>query len=273
MTELINRVGVPVFIQIVLESWNGVFLLIMMFSLIIGRRADRKTNTEIPLTNELIVFYAAIFLYNTADILYGAMMGDTSMFGRIINPISIFAYYAIGAFLTLFFLQLVKKQVAEKNGLVKLQKATLAMQLLHIPCLVLLVLTPFTKAIYWFDENNYYHRGQFYWVWYYATIISFVFITIVSIALHKKINSFLARVIAISAIIPLIAFICNFVYREISFNNISVSITALLVFMLYEKHRTTVFIQNAYELENKRYDLMKAQIKPHFNDRHTGALL
>ena len=264
MTELINRVGVPVFIQIVLESWNGVFLLIMMFSLIIGRRADRKTNTEIPLTNELIVFYAAIFLYNTADILYGVVMGDTSMFGRIINPISIFSYYAIGAFLTLFFLQLVKKQVAEKNDLVKLQKATLAMQLLHIPCLVLLVLTPFTKAIYWFDENNYYHRGQFYWVWYYATIISFVFITIVFIALHKKINSFLARVIAISAIIPLIAFICNFAYRNISFNNISVSITALLVFMLYEKYRTTVFIHNANELENKRYDLMKAQIKPHF---------
>ena len=33
MTELINRAGIPVFIQIVLESWNGVFLLIMMFSL------------------------------------------------------------------------------------------------------------------------------------------------------------------------------------------------------------------------------------------------
>ena len=34
--------------------------------------------------------------------------------------------------------------------------------------------------------------------------------------------------------------------------------------MLYKKYRTTVFIHNANELENKRYDLMKAQIKPHF---------
>lgn len=264
MIELINRVSGPVFIQVVLESWNGVFLLIMMFSLIIGKRADRKTNTEIPLTNELIVFYAAIFLYNIFDIFYCVFNGDASLFGRIINPISNFCYYALGAFQTLFFLQLVKKRVAEKNGLEKLKKVTFGFQLLHIPCIVLLLLTPFTKALYWFDEQNWYHRGRFYWVWHYATIISFVFITIVFIALRKKIDRFLARVIALASIIPLIAFICNFAYVRISFNNISVTITALLVFMLYEKYRTTVFVHNANELENKRYDLMKAQIKPHF---------
>ena len=264
MIELIDRVGEPVFIQIILESWNGIFLLIMMFSLIIAKRADRKINTEIPLTNELIVFYAAIFLYNFFDILCCCFSGDTSVCGRITKSIAEICYFVVGAFQTLFFLQLVKKQIAEKNELETLKKVTLGFQLLHIPCLILLALTPFTKALYYFDEQNYYHRGQYYWVWYYATIISFAFITIVFIALHKKINSFLVRVISLAAIIPLIAFICNFAYIGISFNNISVSITALLVFMLYEKHRTAVFIRNANELENKRYDLMKAQIKPHF---------
>ncbi|MBQ9604710.1 MAG: histidine kinase [Firmicutes bacterium] len=264
MIEFIDRVGVPVFIQTVLESWNGVFLLIILFSLIIGRKADRETNTEIPLTNKLITFYAAIFLYNIFDIFYCLQNGSTSLWGKILNPVSNFFYFAVGAFLTLYFLQLVKKQVAEKNGLIKLQKAAFTVQLLHIPCLVLLVLTPFTKALYWFDENNYYHRGTFYWVWHCATMISFIFIAVVSIVLYKRIERFTARIISVSAIIPLIAFICSIAYRKISFNNISVSIAALLVFMLYEKYRTTIFIHNAKELENKRYDLMKAQIKPHF---------
>lgn len=33
MQELIERIGIPLFVQCVIEIWNSVFLLIMIFSL------------------------------------------------------------------------------------------------------------------------------------------------------------------------------------------------------------------------------------------------
>ncbi|MBR1738134.1 MAG: histidine kinase, partial [Firmicutes bacterium] len=279
MIEIINRMGVPYFIQIIIEMWNGIFLIIMMFSLIIGKRSDYQGKTYIPFTNELIVFFAALFLYNIFDIIGCIETGDISEAGILTESMATFCYFIVGAFQTLFFLELIKKQVAEKNGMKNLRKLTFFFQLLHIPCLVLLVMTPFTQALYWYDEQNLYHRGEFYPVWYFTTIISFVFIIMVFLLLHRKMDRFLAKVIALASIIPLIAFICNYAYVSISFNNIFVSITALLIYMLYEKYRTEYAIRNVQELENVKLQLVEAnnktlmlQIQPHFITNSLTAL-
>ncbi len=290
MSELIQRIGILLFIQIIIESWNGVFLLIMIFSMILGKRLNRSNRfmnkVKIPLTNEIIIFYIAIFLYNIFDIFICLANGNTSTYSFYMERVATIGYFAVGAFQTLFFLQLIKKQIAEKNGLDKLKKITFAFQLLHIPCLVLLAVTPFTNALYYFDEHNVYHRGQFYDVWNYTTIISFIFIIVVYIVRRKKIDCFLSQVIIIASVIPLIAFILNSIYSSVSFNNISVSITALFIFLLFEKHKTAVSVQNALELEKVQTQLaesrlalehsknqtLMAQIQPHFINNSLMAL-
>ena len=287
MYALLDRVGMPVFIQLIIECWNNVFLLIMIFSLIIGKSYDKRANQKIPLTDELIIFYAALLLYNFFDIFCCVTDNDASTKGIIIKKAAEFCYFAVGGFQTLFFLQLVKNHVAIKNGITVLKKAATAFQLTHIPCFVLLALTPFTNALYYFDENNGYHRGVFFPVWYYATVISFAFVVTVYITQHKKIERFIASVIAVAAVLPLIAFIFNFVYTGISVNNIFVSVTALLLFMLYEKYKTEFAIKNVTELEKVKTQLaenrltlaetknkvLMAQIQPHFINNSLTALL
>lgn len=279
MFELIDRIGVPYFIQVIIEIWNSVFLLIMIFSLVIGKKLDRQADIYIPLTNEMTVFFVLLYLYNLFDIIGCLAIGDTSRLGFAVEAAATFCYFTAGALQTLYFLQMIKKQVAEKNGLVKLKKATFLVQLLHIPCLVLLVLTPFTKALYYYDTQNLYYRGSFFWVWYAVTIFSFVYISAVLIALYKTMDRFLARVIFILTVLPLIAFICNFAYVAVSFNNIFVSITALLIYMLYEKYRTEYAVKNVQELERVKTELVKAnnktlmlQIQPHFINNSLMAL-
>ncbi len=279
MEQLIERIGIPDFIQMILEAWNSVFLLIMIFSMIIEKRTDKDAaDVKIPLTNEIIVFFCAIFVYNFCNMICIAVDGDTSQFGLTAMPISEFCYYVTGAFQTLFFLQVVKKHMVEKNGMNKLKIAVTAVQLLNIPCLILLAATPFTGALYYYDEQNYYNRGTFFPVWYYTTIISFVFILAVFALNYRKADPFLRQVIVTSAVIPLIAFICNFAYSEISFNNIAVSITALVLFAMYEKQRAIVTANSArekeiirtklaeskYELEQSKNKILMAQIRPHF---------
>ncbi len=108
MYELLDRIGMPIFIQLIIESWNSIFLIIMIFSLIIVKSTDRRSNSNIPLTDELITFFAAIFLYNFFDMLCCASDGNVSTAGRLIKTVSEFGYFAVGAFQTLFFLQFIR---------------------------------------------------------------------------------------------------------------------------------------------------------------------
>lgn len=280
MEEFVQRVGILGFAQFIIELWNSLFLLIMIFSLLLGRHTDRISGNavKIPLTEEIIIFYISIFLYNLFDMLCCLGIGNTSRTAIMLRPVFEMAYFAVGAFLTLFFLRLIKKHIAVKNGMKKLADVITAVQLLNIPSIVLLAATPFTNALYRFDAQNMYHRGEFYPVWYFTTIGSFVFIIAVIALNWKKLDRFIKNVVITSSVIPLSAFLANFVYSGISYNNISVSATALILYVMYEKNKTAVTIQAVTELEETKRRLaesdlaleqsknetLMAQIQPHF---------
>lgn len=61
MNDLIQRVGFPMFIQLVLESWNEIILLMLTAVMLIGKSKDRQNELinkiKIPLTNELKVIF------------------------------------------------------------------------------------------------------------------------------------------------------------------------------------------------------------------------
>lgn len=280
MEELIARIGVLEFVQAVIELWNGVFLLIMIFSLMLGKHTDRlgSSRIKIPLTNEILTFFIALFLYNIFSVIVMVTEGTESEVWRSIKIVSIFGYYAAGAFQTLLFLQLVKTHIAEKNNMKKLGYVVTAVQLLQVPCLALLAATPFTGALYYIDDGNYYERGELFGVWHYTTIASFVFIIAVIALNWKKLDSFLKKIVITAAVIPLTAFIFNFVHSEVSWNNLSASLLAMIIYMLYEKNRASVTVQAVTELaetrrklaerelalEQSKNETLMAQIQPHF---------
>lgn len=281
MQKLIERIGLPLLIQVVIETWNGLFLLIMISSLVIGSRGKRNNAAEyvkVPFTREIFIFYNAIFLYNFFNVVCILFDGAAGAAAFWAVRISNFLYFVIGAFLSLFYLELVKKHVAEENGAVLLKKITAVLQLLHIPLLILLVLTPFTGAIYYFNAQNQYIRGKLFLLWHGATILVFIFILAVLVMYRNKMQRFLRQIIATTTVIPICGFILNTNYTGISFNNICVSLAALIVFMYYEKHRTDVSVQRAHELDQVRTELAEkqlaleqsknevlvAQIQPHF---------
>ena len=282
MDEFVQRIGIPALIQIVIMIWNDVFLLIMAISMLLGMRSDRSgggaNRVKIPLTTEIVVFYAAAFFYNLFSIFNLPWDGNSDAVAVVGLKISIFGYFAAGAFQTLLFLQLLKNQVAEKIGSKPLKNTILGVQLLHVFCLILLCITPFTNALYWFDELNTYRRGPLYFVWNVATIIAFVFIIAVTIACQKKMDKLLIQIISVATAIPLISFALSTFYTEINFNTIFVSITALIIFILYQKEKTKLSVQNARELEHAQTQLaesrllleesknqtLMAQIQPHF---------
>ena len=84
MEQLIERIGIPSFIQMIIECWNGIFLLIMIVIMLISRQpteTSKAYNVKIPLTNEILIFFTAIFFYNLFDIVGSFIYGDTSETG------------------------------------------------------------------------------------------------------------------------------------------------------------------------------------------------
>lgn len=72
-------------------TFNVIFILIMIISLLIDRRSDRtKNNIRVPLTEEIMVFYSATILYDLFDSGTILFTGITSPVGKIMIQITVF---------------------------------------------------------------------------------------------------------------------------------------------------------------------------------------
>ena len=283
MSELIDRIGALTFLQVAIEGWNEIFLLILISIMLIGVRRDKADElvrkVKIPLTNELILFFTATFVYNFCNIIDLCFGGMPTFASYWCIRIGVFGYYASGEFQTLLFLQVIKKYISEKSGNL-LKKTMFAFELLQIPNILLLLLTPFTNALYYIDMNNDYNRSWGYWIWQAVTILTFVFIGIVIIAKWRDISSYLKRIIITATIFPMTALVISPFIPAGSLNNIMVAVTALIMFIIYEKNNTEITLKFAYELERAKTELaesrltmMLAQIKPHFIYNSMNAIM
>lgn len=275
MQAFIERIGIPAFIQVIIELWNLVFMIIMILSIIVSMsKTDYDSESQklyLPFSKEIIIFFFIIFMYNYFDVMCMIMIGERSRYGFFVRQAAELGYFAVGSAQMIFFLRLVKKNIADKIGSVKLRIVTSCVEHLQIVCLFFLCLTPLTGALYYFDQLNNYHRGPFYILWYFVMLISFVYIFMVFILFRKNVDPFFGKITLASSIAPLLAFLFSFLFTDISFNNMSVSITALIIFLLYEQNKTAISVNNVHELEKSKQELQEnkikllvAQIQPHF---------
>ena len=276
MNSFTERISLPVLIQIVLECWNECFLMLLIGVMIFGIRRDRSDEllkqVSIPLTKELIVFFSAVLMYNAVDIPTLICNGLISSAAYYVMRMGIFIYYLTGAFLSVFFLQVVKDHIVRKAGRPVLEKVITGFQLLEIPNLILLLLTPFANVIYSFDSTNSYVREWGYYVWQTITLLSFLAIIVVTAVNLKRTDRFIRNTVLTASLIPVVGFILGMVlHTDININNLVVSLSALLMFMLYEKNKTEVTLRYGFALEKAKTELaetrlrlLQSQIKPHF---------
>ena len=148
------------------------------------------------------------------------------------------------------------------NGAVR--KLIRFFQALELLLVILLIVTPFTSFLYYFDRANNYVRSLGYPVWFYVTLVTFGFIGIIILLWYRKADVFFRKVIVLSTVIPLSAFLLDRIIEGISLNNIAVMITALIVFLLYEKHKVIYAIDSSTEMDRIQTRLTLSQIQPHF---------
>ena len=276
MQQLTERIGLARSLQVAIEGWNEILLVILILTMVTGIRQDRsrknKQSVSIPLTKELTVYFMAVLLYNLCDIIDIIAGGDPSKLSYYAIRAGVFLYYAVGGFQTVFFLQVIKEHISKKLGKKRISAVMTCFQAAHIPLFILLLSTPFTGALYSITDENIYVRSWGYMVWQTVTILSFICIAAVIISQWRSIGYFLKNIIAVAAFFPALGLIISLcVDTNASLNNIMAVVTALVTFVLYEKNKTDVTVQNALELEKSKQELeqskirlLVAQIQPHF---------
>ena len=135
MTELIERIGLPFFIQIIIELWNEIFIIILISILLIENRHDIKyeseVRNEIPLTKELFIFYVLLLCYNICDVMSIAFAGKQTLASCIIMRTGVFCYFITEGVRTFFLLQIIKKHIAQKLSMKKLERIICIFQFLQ----------------------------------------------------------------------------------------------------------------------------------------------
>lgn len=283
MTGLMERIGDLRFIQIIIECWNEFFLLTLLITMLVRRIRDDNNahagSVKIPFTSELIVFFCASFLYNLFDILAILFRGITDGISRIIVSFSEFGYYAVGGFLTVFYLQVIKDHIAHKPEMRQLKNLIFGFQLLQIPLFLMLAATPFTGFLYRITDTNDYERAIGYNIWQAVTILTFIFIGAVFITQWRRINRYLKEIIITATVLPIVG-ISFGIFIPLSLNNITVAVTSLLLFLIYDRNKNMMIIERTIELETAkaklaetRLTMMLAQIKPHFIYNSMNAII
>ena len=289
MTELIERIGLPFFIQIIIELWNEIFIIILISILLIENRHDIKyeseVRNEIPLTKELFIFYVLLLGYNICDVMSIAFAGKQTLASCIIMRIGVFCYFITEGVRTFFLLQIIKKHIAQKLSMKKLERIICIFQFLQFLLFIMLAVTPFTDLLYKISAKNVYTHSCGYIIWQNMTLITFSFIGIVIISQWHRIELFFKKIIVSVVFVPIIGIIGD-LYLKLSMSNIMMTVAAIIIFIIYEKNKTKVVISNIKELsetktllaesrlsleQNKNKALM-AQIQPHFINNSLMAL-
>ena len=287
MQELIDRVGVLNFVQIVVECLNEVFISLILLMLLIGIQSYKGkpyfVKTRISLSKHFVVFYITILLYGIFEILIHLFNGDTTLLGRTALQVSLFCSYLIGGFHNTFLLQAFKKYLAERMNMPALKKAIMFFQVLQMFLALVVLFSPFKNIFYQINDKNEfaYLWGNF--LWHGIALGTFLFIGLVILFNWKEMNPASRMIIIVIDVFPLISCIGSFFS---SASNITSSVTALIVFILYEQNKTQFIIKNMYELEKAKVLLaesrlsleesknqtLMAQIQPHFINNSLMAL-
>lgn len=278
MQELINDLleykSVLALVDIVYNLMNAVFLIMMFVVITIDKSRDKKKalikKAEIPMSDEIVLFYAALFFYNLFYTIIRLFNGSPVPALSTAAHASAFFYDVVGGLQLLLYLHVIDKYIAKKTENARLHNLVTFFRVVQGLNYVLLAMTPFTGVIFYFNEENQIIHSFGYYIWQGSTALALAFFAGVCIVERKKADPFIIRVVLTSALLPLASLIAT-MFSGVNLNGIFFVAVALVLFVLYENNKIKVTLNYAAELQKSQNELeqsnlklLLAQIQPHF---------
>ena len=245
------------YIHFSIELWGAFFCLISAVIININRDFDKKGSYK------LIALMLNSVLLMVSDAMAWLFRGNPSEAAYYIVRITNFAAFFFG-FLTMplvaeYLTHIIKK----RSGINGLYWKYVEWVLFAIGS-VLLIINIFNEFIYTFDERNTYFRLAFGML---PGIIAFTGIVITLGVVFEYIGclrTFEKIATLIYLILPVLAVAVQLFRYGISFANLSLVISALMLFISFVVNHTQYYAEKERKLAEERIRLFNRQIQPHF---------
>ena len=211
------------YISVALSSMCIIVSLILYFCTLM----DYDKNTRM---NRLFrIFVLCILGIVSSDIIAWFLTGNTQPYGYYLIRITNFLHYIFGSLTLAAITYYMLSYLDTKINVPQIIKTSVLS--LCAVSLLLTVISQFTGIYYFIDENNVYHRGDFFWISQTLPIIG-MFINVFIVIRYRKVfeRKFLIFFLAYM-ILPVTALFLAMVYYGITFINIATTFSALILYI------------------------------------------
>lgn len=275
-----------VMIQIALELWGAFFTLICAVASYLGRRDEPQRSTLLTLI--LLTITTLLISDSVAYIFRGIPTVQGFMATRISNFLVFLTAPLLFSEMILFMRELVRTRGGELS--VRWQQIVFFFSILDIS---VIIASQFTDFIYYFDENNVYHRAGGY---VFIALISFLMLVILGWLIFRH-RTFMSKYETIALLLyvflPLLTNIIQLFHYGLSLNNIAITISFLLLFLNHQieksgqladqrellmkteihiAHQNLQLAQKDTELTQRRIQISISQMQPHFIFNALGSI-
>ena len=260
-----------VIVQVAFEIWGAVFSIICSVITWLGRKSEPSRSntlaTGLLLNAILLICDSLAYIYrgSPTELSY-IMVRITNLIVFLITPLM---FVVIVRLLTIF--------LATKD-IEPVKWVNYSIYTITAVDILLIVISQFSDFVYFFDENNMYHRGPGYSI-VFALGFIMILIIIVGMIIHRKgFEKYEFVSIMAYLLMPVVASLIQFIHYGLSLNNITSTLALLLIFVLHEYKKSNrilkqerqimeaeiVLAEQKAELVKKQNQIAVSQIKPHF---------
>lgn len=232
-------------LHISLEFWGAFLCMFALVGIIAGTsrfKADRKTKIGMQICCLVLMI---------SDMCYMALNGNPNSMAhyyitRVSKYMVFFSNYTYLGFSVVFLWQ----SLAEIGE--NVPKRVYAVISISIACIMLVTISQFNGMIYYFDDNNMYHRNTFYPIIQIAVIVAIVITFTILMQYRKRLDNFMFCALLSYFILPTIATVLVILKTGLSLQNFAVVISTQIMFAVD-------FVDVSHRLDKSQAAYVKAK--------------
>ena len=246
------------YIHFSIEMWGALFSLVGALIVFLTRYFDKAGSRKLM----MVLFCSALLMFS--DGIAWLYRGNTTEAAYYIVRISSFTSSFFGFLIIPLAAQYVSHLIYVRTNGVRLYWEIYEWGIFLFGS-ALLIINAFVPFIYTFDETNTYERlPYFFWVPGFIALVGALITLGVAIAYHKYMMKLENAAIISFLALPIIAIIMQIIFYGVSFANIAIVISTVILFVSYESYFAQYLVNKEKQMNEDRLRIVNRQMHPHF---------
>lgn len=234
------------------QATIDMFFCLVSIVMIVSIKSNNPKQKSMKSFIQLFLIAAFLFLGETLAYIF---RGNLGIFNITVTRIANLIVFAMNIAMANTYVKYVQAFLEDRGIEPNLNYIKVA-NILSVLNLLIVIVNLFYPWMYYFDENNYYHRN---YMWYAYTILALIVIlsgACMAIHYHRylEIHSFVST--TLFSLIPIIATIIQLFIYGISVTNLGLGIGSFIMFAVYIYDWIHDDTDNVEKIRNKRFDII-----------------